>query len=143
MSLFRFPNACARCETPDPAEKWNLRRVETYGRMRTTYTIAVPVCHVCGAELRSRRRIAWLSGLGIGVAVVLAVRFGLFLNEAAGGWIVGGILGVIAWVISGAIIERAAGVHFASIGGGGRSLRFKNAGYQSEFDRINRYNISY
>lgn len=53
--VMRFPNLCCRCLSKSPSELWTVEERHSFNLIifsqRQTYTIKVPVCRACRAEL--------------------------------------------------------------------------------------------
>src|SRR5438874_13817337 len=70
MKTFRFPGLCAHCAAEGPQREWPISREEQSGNTKTTYSINVPVCASCHAQLSRRERILTLIGAVIGLVVL-------------------------------------------------------------------------
>ena len=140
--MFRFPGPCSRCGMEQPRERWRIVRVETYGRMRTTYSINVPVCSSCHSSLQTRVMASWLVGAGVAVVAggLALLCFTTSSGERDAGFalfFVPFIVGVVALLLGKVVAGALLGLGFAKIGGGGRRLLFSNREYQRDFDHVN------
>lgn len=137
---FEFPERCARCDSPDPDDEWQICKDLPHPVLHReqTFTVAVPVCRQCKTTLSRARVFGIILGVLLGLAAALITYCKLISQWS--GWFSIAMAAFIALAACGLVYwlsQVSSGAYFARLGDDSNSLLFNNPVYQKEFDELN------